>query len=113
MMITDPDGKVRDRTLERDQYLDDVKAELRFLYSLRPGRILDIGCGLGFLLSALPDTWEKHGVEPDAFCADYAARLGVDDATEIARAAFEDVTYRANYFDVVVMHHVIEHMGDP
>ena len=32
--IVDPDGKVRDRTQERSQYLDDIKQELTYLQGL-------------------------------------------------------------------------------
>ncbi len=60
--IVDPDGKVRNRLEEREKYLEDVKQELTFLKQLPPGRILDVGCGLGFLLSGLEPAWEKHGL---------------------------------------------------
>ena len=51
--IVDPDGNLRNRLEEREQYLEDIRQELAFLNSRPPGRLLDIGCGLGFLLSGL------------------------------------------------------------
>jgi phosphoheptose isomerase len=106
--VVDPDGKLRDRRAEREQYLDDIKQELAFLNSLPPGRILDIGCGLGFLSSALAPDWEKHGVEVSEFAANYAKEWAKIHVGTLASARYPD-----EYFDVVVMHHVIEHLDDP
>jgi CMP-N,N'-diacetyllegionaminic acid synthase len=106
--ITDPDGKTRDRTAERQQHLDDLKAELAFVRSLQPGRVLDIGCGLGFLLSGIPERWEKHGVEVSGFAAERARAHGTIHHGDLATAQ-----YPACHFDVVVMHHVIEHVDHP
>lgn len=106
--IVDPDGNLRNRLQEREKHLEDVKEELAFLNSLKPGRILDIGCGLGFLLSGLKDGWEKHGVEVSRFAARHAGELGTVFCGELHEAQYPD-----EYFDVIVMHHVIEHLEDP
>jgi phosphoheptose isomerase len=104
----DPDGNLRDRRLEREQHLDDIKQELAFLDTLPHGRILDIGCGLGFLLSALASGWEKHGVEVSELAAKYAREWAKIHVGTLAEARYPD-----EYFDVVVMHHVVEHLEDP
>jgi CMP-N,N'-diacetyllegionaminic acid synthase len=106
--IVDPDGKQRDRTAEREQHLSDLATELAFVRTLRPGRMLDVGCGLGFLLSGIPDGWEKHGVEVSAFAAERAGAYGTIHHGDLASAA-----YPTAHFDLVVMHHVIEHVDDP
>jgi len=106
--IIDPDGNVRDRLKERDQCLEDIKEELIFLNSLVPGRILDVGCGLGWLLSGLESGWEKHGVEVSRFAAGHARKFGT-----IYVGSLEEAKYRDGFFDVVVMYHVVEHMEDP
>jgi CMP-N,N'-diacetyllegionaminic acid synthase len=106
--ITDPDGKTRDRTAECQQHLDDLASELAFIRSLRPGRFLDIGCGLGFLLSGIPEGWEKHGVEVSGFAAERARSHGTIHHGDLASAH-----YPSGHFDLVVMHHVIEHVDDP
>ncbi len=106
--IVDPDGCRRNRLEERDRYLDDIAAELAFIAALPPGRVLDIGCGLGWLLSALGDDWRKFGVDSSAFATAHAGVHG-----EIVNAELLDCPFADGSFDLVVMHHVIEHMADP
>lgn len=107
-VIVDPDGRVRNRLEEREKHLDDIKQELAFLRSLPPGRILDLGCGLGYLLSGLDNRWEKYGVEVSHYAAQHAKQYG-----EIFIGELPDAHYPANNFDVVFMHHVIEHIASP
>lgn len=107
-VITDPDGNVRDRRLERAQHLDDLKAELAFIHSLPPGKLLDVGCGLGFLLSGIEQGWECHGVEVSSFAAQSAGQYG-----RIFNGTLEDAGYADQQFHVVVLYHVIEHVADP
>ena len=106
--VVNPDGNVRDRLQERQKHLEDIREELDYLNGLPPGRILDVGCGLGYLLSGLGPRWERHGVEVSRFAADHAGQWGTIHAGELADAGYPDA-----YFDAVVMHHVIEHIADP
>ena len=106
--IVDPDGRRRNRLEERDRYLEDLATELAFIGSLPPGDVFDVGCGLGWLLSALDDGWRKLGVEVSAFAASHAREHG-----EIFTGTLLDCPFAEGSFDLVVMHHVIEHMADP
>ena len=105
--VVDPDGVTRDRMQERDQYLDDIKAELKFLKSLPVGRILDVGCGPGWLWAEM-EGWDRYGVETDKLAAEHAGRHCLSYNCEV-----DDTDFGNDYFDVIVMHHVIEHMEDP
>lgn len=106
--VTDPDGVQRDRSQERERHLEDIATELAFIRSLPPGRVLDIGCGLGYLLSGIPDSWDRYGVEVSEFAATRAAPYGTIHHGDLASAKYADGS-----FDVVVMHHVIEHVDEP
>jgi SAM-dependent methyltransferase len=106
--IIDPDGKRRDRSAEREMHLADIATELDYIASLPGGRALDVGCGLGWLLSALGGKWEKHGIEVSAYAAEKARRYA-----KIFTGPMLDYPEAAGTFDLIVMHHVIEHMTDP
>jgi SAM-dependent methyltransferase len=107
-VIVDPDGKRRDRAAERDQHLSDLATELSYISELPGGRVLDIGCGLGFLLSALDQRWERYGIEVSAYAAERARSYG-----EIFTGPLLDCPFVEGSFDLVVMYHVIEHMDAP
>lgn len=75
----------------------------------QPGKLLDIGCSRGWFLDVMSG-WECHGneiVAPDAL----AARKHHGD--RIVTGTFEDYPIRENYFDVITMQDVFDHMRDP
>ncbi len=76
-----------------------------------PGRLLDLGCWVGFLLAEAGDRgWDGVGVEPSTFASAYAReRLGLDvRTTDLFSAELEPES-----FDAVVLGDVIEHLIDP
>ncbi|KKL48673.1 hypothetical protein LCGC14_2323150 [marine sediment metagenome] len=103
----DPDGNLRDRKIERDIYLQRHKEKVDYLNNLS-GRVLDIGCGYGFLLSGLNDKWEKHGVDVSEMASGFAKQYG-----EIFCGTLKDAKFPENHFDAVVMNHIIEHVDNP
>lgn len=107
-IAVDPDGVTRDRVEEREQHITDCAQELEFVRAKPPGTILDVGCGLGFFLSAVADSWEKQGVEISSYAAEIAKAH-----SDVHIGPLESAGYEDDYFDVVIMHHVIEHMTDP
>jgi SAM-dependent methyltransferase len=109
-VVTDPDGVERDRLSkdERKAFLANIGTELRSIHSRTPGRILDVGCGPGYLMSGIDKEWERHGVEISAVAAEYAAQWG-----KIHFGTLESANYPDTFFDVVVLFHVIEHVPDP
>lgn len=106
--IVDPDGKERNRSLEREMYLDDIKSELHYINSLKCGKILDVGCGLGFLLSGVNNNFDKYGVEVSALACETAKNY-----CKIFNGLLEDAHFENEQFDVVVLYHVIEHVESP
>ena len=75
------------------------------------GKLLDVGCATGhFLKIARERGWEVKGVEISAFSVDQARkqyRLDVQTGT------LETVNLPDNFFDVVTMWDVLEHLPDP
>ncbi len=106
--VIDPDGKHRDKTKEREKRIASCREELDYINNLTPGKVLDVGCGLGFLLSGIDDKWEKHGVEISEFGANYAKKYG-----KILCGVLQAAEYKSDSFDVVLIYHVIEHMKNP
>jgi len=75
------------------------------------GRILDVGCGGGGLLSLFKDGgWLVYGVDTsEKACKLATKRLGENVYNNtLSGCAFPD-----DYFDVVFLNHVIEHMSSP
>ena len=106
MIAIDPDGKERKLLEERNHSLEATKEISEFLSKIKPGKILDIGCGPGWILSSLNNDWKKHGIEISKFASKYASKFG-----KIHCGTVED--YQESGFDVIIMNHVIEHIPDP
>lgn len=89
--------------------------ESEILKNLKPQksaklRILDIGCGAGdFLANINSKVFEKHGVEvnPDGYEKCRQKNLKVFN-NELKESGFE-----SEYFDVITMWHVLEHLDRP
>ena len=75
------------------------------------GRILDIGCATGFLLDeARSKGWETYGVELSKWCVEHAKNnLGLN----VFCGLLKDARFEDDFFDVVVLNDVIEHLSDP
>ncbi|HVT16751.1 MAG TPA: class I SAM-dependent methyltransferase [Thermoanaerobaculia bacterium] len=73
------------------------------------GRLLDIGCATGrFLAHARERGWEIAGVE----IADFARQRAENDLGVSIAPSLEALPPRET-FDVVTLHHVLEHVHDP
>jgi 2-polyprenyl-3-methyl-5-hydroxy-6-metoxy-1,4-benzoquinol methylase len=76
-----------------------------------PGRVLDIGCALGFFLDmARSQGWEAVGIELSEFAAQWArSKLGLD----VQTGTLLDAHLPKDCFDVVTLWATIEHLADP
>lgn len=112
-VAVDPDGCVRHLVSEEEKQHKLLNFQGEILEALSkfpksPFKIMDIGCGPGWLLSALDDRWLKYGLEISEFAANIA-----QNHCNVVNVSIEDFENPKDEFDVVVMHHVIEHLKDP
>jgi 2-polyprenyl-3-methyl-5-hydroxy-6-metoxy-1,4-benzoquinol methylase len=85
---------------------------IMYLEGHRRGTLLDVGCGNGKFLSEMRSLgWDVYGVEPDP----QAIRIAKEEMhlDNVSRGMLEDAGYPDDYFDVITMSHVIEHLHDP
>lgn len=96
--------------------LDPVKRQrkrlaLMFLDDLKPGRLLDVGCGNGARLAQFRALgWDVYGQDVDPAATAYAREMfGLD----VRLGRLEDTAFEHGFFDCVTLNHVIEHVHDP
>lgn len=76
----------------------------------RPGRLLDIGCSLGYFVEAAARRgWDACGVEISPYAAAEAREIGLD----VRAGLLEDARFADGSFDCVTMWDVLEHVSDP
>lgn len=110
--VTDPDGVHRNLLEEREFRVRNWYGKIpSYINSLPPGKILDIGCGPGHLLSALADHHEKHGLELSAPCIDHIRQNYPD--IHLTEGTLENYPNSTGKFDTIIFFHVIEHLEDP
>jgi 2-polyprenyl-3-methyl-5-hydroxy-6-metoxy-1,4-benzoquinol methylase len=79
----------------------------------RSGRLLDMGCGLGFFLERMAryPRWEAYGCEISAAAVRYARQTSQLERVVCAR--LEEAPWPAGFFDVITMWDVIDHILRP
>jgi 2-polyprenyl-3-methyl-5-hydroxy-6-metoxy-1,4-benzoquinol methylase len=82
-----------------------------FIDDLKPGKILDVGCGDGAFLNLMRGRgWSVEGVDVDAKAVARAkAKYGLELRCSNLRAA----GFPHDTFDAITLSHVIEHVPDP
>jgi SAM-dependent methyltransferase len=77
----------------------------------RPGRVLDVGCGRGFLLDAFRRRgWSAEGTELSEASSRHAREvLGL----RVHLGTVQELGLPAGSFDAVTIWHVLEHVTDP
>jgi 2-polyprenyl-3-methyl-5-hydroxy-6-metoxy-1,4-benzoquinol methylase len=84
---------------------------LMHLDNVKPGKLLDVGCGDGVRLARLRALgWDVCGQDVDPVAVAYAREtLGL----EANSGQLKDLPYPESSFDCVTLNHVIEHTHDP
>jgi 2-polyprenyl-3-methyl-5-hydroxy-6-metoxy-1,4-benzoquinol methylase len=79
-------------------------------YCPNGGKILDVGCGNGFLLSHLKSgNWDTFGVEPSITVSEIAKNNGV----KILAQYIDQISASLHSFDVILLFDVMEHLAQP
>jgi SAM-dependent methyltransferase len=103
------EAESEDYVAEEDGQRATARAVLdRIEHQVEPGKLLDLGCWVGFLLDeARQRGWETTGVEPSEFASAFARdRLGLDVRTQ----GLFDAELEPGAYDAVFMGDVIEHL---
>ncbi len=92
--------------IQQDLNLDRVKKKEQSLK--RRGKILDIGCGVGYFLDAAKSQgWNVYGIEPSKEAKRICQKNG------IKIIDYSDLNKYSGFFDVITLFHVFEHIENP
>jgi 2-polyprenyl-3-methyl-5-hydroxy-6-metoxy-1,4-benzoquinol methylase len=73
-------------------------------------RLLDVGCHIGVMVElAQQHGWDAWGVEPSTWASEHARSRGL----HVVTGTLNDAQIPENYFDLVTMWDVVEHLSDP
>lgn len=90
------------------QHLD--RRRLALATSLVPeGRVLDVGCGTGRFIGALPQRYDAVGVDASEGMLELARRKGI----QVAQAGADSLPFDDRTFDLVTTFAVLHHLIDP
>jgi SAM-dependent methyltransferase len=73
------------------------------------GKILDIGCRSGDFLLSVKNKCEAYGVEVNPVDAKYCNEAGLN----VFCGILEDADFEDDFFDAIVLSHVMEHLPSP
>ncbi len=76
------------------------------------GRLIEIGSGLGHLLTLLSEQFDCYGIDI-AYYAAQQTRKNAADATAMVASADQLGVFANHSFDVIVALHLVEHLEDP
>lgn len=100
---------IQDRPIYEEYFEEKIKQIEKIKPA--PGKILDIGCSLGYFLNrAKEHGFRTYGVEISKFAADYARK---NFGHQIISGELKSDSFPKNYFDVITLFQTIEHFPDP
>jgi 2-polyprenyl-3-methyl-5-hydroxy-6-metoxy-1,4-benzoquinol methylase len=94
---------------------DYIREYVRRIAAAKPpqgAKLLDIGCAYGhYVQEAGNQGYDAYGCELTIECLDYARK--VLKLPHIDKGLLSDIKYKSKFFDVIMLHHVFEHVPDP
>ena len=80
-------------------------------YGKRGARLLEIGSGMGHLVGQLEDTFESYGLDLNHWAVKQSQ--SVIKKTQLQTASAQELPFRDDSFNVVIIKHIVEHLPDP
>jgi 2-polyprenyl-3-methyl-5-hydroxy-6-metoxy-1,4-benzoquinol methylase len=97
---------------DKDDIVKTFQKRFKTIEKFSPvGKILDVGCAMGFLLEIAKDKgWETYGVEVSEYAAKYAQKeLG----SNVFLGDINQADFKEEFFDVVIAWDTLEHVVRP
>lgn len=101
----------RDYEADRQSYIANFGKLLRIIENYKDkGKLLDVGCALGFLLEeARARGWDAYGTE----LSEYAVKKAQERGLRVFSGDILAAGFKNNFFDVITCLGTIEHLPDP
>jgi len=80
-------------------------------YGKRGARLLEVGLGMGHLVGQLEDTFDTYGMDLNHWAVKQSK--SVVEKTQLQTASAQELPYRDESFNVVIIKHIVEHLPDP
>jgi SAM-dependent methyltransferase len=100
------------RAFERERYQNYANWVASFLDQCKPQTVLEIGCGLGWVLELLRESYPStsfQGLEPSAAATRGANEAGLD----VREGNMDRHPFHQQQFDFIYCINVLEHVADP
>ncbi len=102
---------IRKREREGKEVALRAAETLSLRFEARTGRLLEVGCGLGFFLGMMKTRgWEVEGVEISETGREFAQRTW---KVPVHRGPLDELNLPEESFDAAVLFYVIEHVPEP
>ena len=86
-------------------------ATLARRHGKRGGRLLGVGSGMGHLVGQLEGSFETVGIDVNQWAVRRSKEVAGQ--TALYTASAEELPFRENSFDVVIIKHIVEHLPNP
>lgn len=88
------------------------RIDIMYLDDIKPGKLLEIGCGNGDRLIKIRRLgWKVEGQEIDSMAVSACSKRYPE--LKVSLGGVHDLSYPDDTFDAVIMNHIVEHLHDP
>jgi 2-polyprenyl-3-methyl-5-hydroxy-6-metoxy-1,4-benzoquinol methylase len=80
-------------------------------YGRRGSRLLEVGSGMGHLVGQLADTFDTYGIDVNRWAVNKSKEVAP--TSHLHTASAQELPFRNNSFNVVIIKHIVEHLPEP